>query len=216
MGLVVFVSVCVTCYRPECPPHLGRGPWSWPHWWNLQGWRPIGQNGGHCPANRSRPHRVCTAVWSSLETSQLDRRKLRTRRVILTCQYTHSYENTNTRTHTLAVLTTVCSSGRRWKIWAGAWIERDGNPPSWPCAVTLCVLVVVVCLQNRHTDTYKDQYTIHICVFLATISWWVHHWGPDRNISATIWWISIKVCTDIHSPHRIKSNDFFIMPVIFF
>lgn len=30
----------------------------------------------------------------------------------------------------LAVLTAVCASGWRWKVGAGAGVERDGDPPS--------------------------------------------------------------------------------------
>lgn len=208
MGIVVFVSVCVTCYRPECPLHSAQGPRSWPGWWSLQGSRPIGQNGGHCPASRSRPHMVCTAAWPSLNTSQPDRRKLwdgEGERVTDMWLHTQRYEHTQKEkqtfwstgcsrcgwespicpthhqdcssttlcplTHTHSVLTAVCSSGRRWKVWAGAWIERDGDPPSWPSAVTLCVLVVVVCLQNTYRYTHRS---IHHPV---------NHFGQNWNIS---------------------------------
>lgn len=57
------------------------------------------------------------------------------------------------------MLTAVRSSDRRREVRAGTWTERDGDPPSRPCAVTLCVLVVEVCLQNTHPDTYKLNFT---------------------------------------------------------
>ncbi len=81
------------------------------------------------------------------------------RGVNLTREYTQIW------THTLAVPTAVCSSGRKWKVWAGTWIERDGDPPSWPCAVTLCVLVEVVCLQEHTHKCFQRSRRCLICVF---------------------------------------------------
>lgn len=36
----------------------------------------------------------------------------------------------------------------------------------------------------------------------------VHHFGPDPNISTALGWITMKFCTNIHGPHRMKANDF--------
>lgn len=86
------VRVDVTCCRPEHPPHLVLGPGSWPDWWNLQGWRPIGRNEGCCPRSRTRPRMACSADCSSLRTSQPDRRKLReNRRAVTWCGNAHPH-----------------------------------------------------------------------------------------------------------------------------
>lgn len=35
-----------------------------------------------------------------------------------------------------------------------------------------------------------------------------HHFGPDRNISTTTRWISMKIIADIHGPKRMNPNYF--------
>lgn len=39
--------------------------------------------------------------------------------------------------------------------------------------------------------------------------WTVHHFGPEWNILATIWWIAMEFCTDMHLVHWMNLNYFF-------
>lgn len=36
----------------------------------------------------------------------------------------------------------------------------------------------------------------------------VHHFGPDWNISITLGWIALQLCSDIHCPQRMKPTSF--------
>lgn len=42
----------------------------------------------------------------------------------------------------------------------------------------------------------------------GNISWYVHHFSPDRNISETVGWFAIRVCAEIHGLDRIAHKDF--------
>lgn len=127
------VCVDLTCCRPEQPPYLIPGPGSWPDWWNLRGWRPIGRSGGCCPTNRTRPHKACTTECSSLKTCQLGRRKLKEeKRAVM--------QRANMQRHARAGGT----YSSLFLCWEVGGLNRSLDSEEWrpsiesPCCHTLC------------------------------------------------------------------------------